>query len=46
MEYKNRIADQVLQDKLNSFGATLITGPKKGWLKVEDINFSDANTAG
>ena len=28
MEYKNRIADQILQEKLNSFGATLITGPK------------------
>ncbi|MBQ9609926.1 MAG: ATP-binding protein [Lachnospiraceae bacterium] len=28
MEYKKRIADLILEEKLESFGATLITGPK------------------
>ena len=28
MSYKKRIADTILDDKLESFGATLITGPK------------------
>lgn len=28
MDYKARIADKVLEEKLDSFGATLITGPK------------------
>ena len=28
MEYKNRIADQLLRDKLEAMGAVLIEGPK------------------
>ena len=28
MEYRKRIADEMLDEKLESFGATLITGPK------------------
>ncbi len=28
MEYKKRIADKILDEKLDTFGATLITGPK------------------
>ncbi len=28
MDYKKRIADAILEEKLESFGATLITGPK------------------
>lgn len=28
MDYRNRVADQVLEEKLESFGAVLITGPK------------------
>ncbi len=28
MEYKKRVADKLLEEKLESFGATLITGPK------------------
>ena len=28
MDYRTRIADEILTEKLNSFGATLITGPK------------------
>ncbi|SCW61930.1 hypothetical protein SAMN02910456_02199 [Ruminococcaceae bacterium YRB3002] len=28
MEYKLRIADELLEEKLESFGATLVTGPK------------------
>ena len=28
MEYKNRIADKLLRDKLEAMGAVLIEGPK------------------
>lgn len=28
MEYKKRIADQILADKLEAYGAELIEGPK------------------
>ena len=28
MEYKKRVADEILEEKLESFGATLVTGPK------------------
>ena len=28
MDYRNRVADQILEEKLESFGAVLITGPK------------------
>lgn len=28
MEYRNRIADQLLRDKLEAMGAVLIEGPK------------------
>ena len=31
MEYKNRIADQLLRDKLEAMGAVLIEGPKSLW---------------
>lgn len=31
MEYKNRIADQLLRDKLEAMGAVLIEGPQGLW---------------
>ena len=31
MEYKKRIADQILADKLEASGAVLIEGPKFCW---------------
>ena len=31
MNYKKRIADKILKEKLESFGGVLIVGPKRMW---------------
>lgn len=38
MEYKNRIADQLLRDKLEAMGAVLIEGPKRLVVKRPRLN--------